>query len=330
MTRNRNNILAFAPVKVVLTFLMLAAGMGRMCAQHPDTLYIYETVVERDTLISRDTTWVHDTVFLHTPILPNDTPEVVTPAYYPEYQEEEDNVEEEPDQPSKSKEHSKKERTRPQWLYDNFYRHEIKLEVCDPYLLALFDRYFVYVYPRGMSPVEYRDKNLLGFSYHISPVYSLSTHFRVNKWFWFGVMVGYAHLDDIESRSPLLNDAHNQGVEPRETNTGPICLRRYNVFTLMPELRFSYLNREHLTLYSGISIGITKFYGKFTILNVEEEGPIHPYFPSGNEGNSAPTLFASAHVTLIGAKLGWNHWFASVELGAGFKGIGTVGVGYEF
>jgi hypothetical protein len=176
----------------------------------------------------------------------------------------------------------------------------------------------------------YRDKNLLGFSYHISQVYSLSTHFRVNKWFWFGVMVGYAHLDDIESRSPLLNDAHNQGVEPRETNTGPICLRRYNVFTLMPELMFSYLNREHLTLYSGISIGITKFYGKFTILNVEEEGPIHPYFPSGNEGNSAPTLFASAHVTLIGAKLGWKHWFASMELGAGFKGIGTVGVGYEF
>ena len=62
MTRNRNNILAFAPVKVVLTFLMLAAGMGRMCAQHPDTLYIYETVVEHDTLISRDTTWVHDTL----------------------------------------------------------------------------------------------------------------------------------------------------------------------------------------------------------------------------------------------------------------------------
>ena len=69
MTRNRNNILAFAPVKVVLTFLMLAAGMGRMCAQHPDTLYIYETVVEHDTLISRDTTWVHDTVFLHKPVV---------------------------------------------------------------------------------------------------------------------------------------------------------------------------------------------------------------------------------------------------------------------
>ena len=314
-----------------LLFLFVLMTATSLFAQHPDTLYIYETVIEHDTLISRDTTWVHDTLFLHKPASSNDTPKVATPAYYPEYQEEEDVVEEEElDQPSKSKERPKKERSRPQWLYDNLYRHEIKLEVCDPYLLALFDRYFVYVYPRGMSPAVYRDKNLLGFSYHISPVYSLSTHFRVNKWFWFGVMVGYAHLDDIESRSPLLNDAHNQGVEPRETNTGPICLRRYNVFTLMPELRFSYLNREHLTLYSGISIGITKFYGKFTILNVEEEGPIHPYFPSGHEGNRAPTLFASAHVTLIGAKLAWKHWFASMELGAGFKGIGTVGVGYDF
>ena len=139
-------------------------------------------------------------------------------------------------------------------------------------------------------------------------------------------MVSYAHIDDIESRKPLLYDT--PGMNPPETNTGPICIRRYNVFTLMPELRFSYLNREHVTLYSGISIGITKFFGKFTILNIEEEGPIHPYITTGDAGNSAPTLFASAHVTLIG--MGWKHWFASAELGAGFKGIGAVGIGFEF
>ena len=329
MTRNRNNILAFAPFKVVLTLLMLAAGMGRMCAQHPDTLYIYETVVEHDTLISRDTTWVHDTVFLHKPVVPNDTPKITSPSYYPEYQEDEGYVEEEElEQPGKTKKHPKKEKSQPQWPYEDLYRHEIKLEVCDPYMLALFDRYFVYVYPRGMSPALYRDKNLLGYSYHISPLYSLSTHFRANKWFWVGVMVSYAHIDDIESRKPLLYDT--QGMNPPETNTGPICIRRYNAFTLMPELRFSYLNREHVTLYSGISIGITKFYGKFTILNIEEEGPIHPYITTSDAGNSAPTLFASAHVTLIGMKLGWKHWFASAELGAGFKGIGAVGIGFEF
>jgi hypothetical protein len=314
-----------------LLFLIVLMTATSLFAQNPDTIYVYETVIEHDTLISRDTTWVHDTVFLHKPTNPNDTPKTTSPSYFPEYQKDEDYVEEvELDQLGKSTKRTKtkKERSRPQWLYDELYRHEIKLEVCDPYLLALFDRYFVYVYPVGMSPNLYRDRNLLGFQSNISPLYSLSTHFRVNKWFWFGVMVGYAHIDDIESRSPLLNNTH--GIEPPETNTGPICIRRYNAFVFMPELRFSYLNREHLTLYSGISIGITKFFGKFTILNIEEEGPIHPYFTADDKGNSAPTLFASAHVTLIGVKLGWKHWFASAEIGVGFKGIGAVGVGYEF
>lgn len=319
---------ATAKYSLLLT-LLLMGSVSRLAAQRPDTLYIFDTVIEHDTLISRDTTWVHDTVFLHKPVVPNDTPKITSPSYYPEYQEDEDYVEEvELDQPGKSTKRTNKERSRPQWLYEDLYRHEIKLEVCDPYLLALFDRYFVYVYPVGMSPNLYRDGNLLGFQSNISPLYSLSTHFRVNKWFWFGAMVGYAHIDDIESRSPLLN--HTHGMNPSETNTGPICIRRYNAFVFMPELRFSYLNRKHVTLYSGLSIGITKFYGKFTILNIEEEGPIHPYFTAGDKGNNAPTLFASAHVTLIGVKLGWEHWFASAELGAGFKGIGSVGVGYEF
>ena len=313
-----------------LLFLIIVMTATSLFAQNPDTIYVYETVIEHDTLISRDTTWVHDTIFLHKATVPNDTPKITSPSYHPEYQEDDYIEEEEANQLDKTRNHPQKERSRSQWLYEELYHHEIKLEVCDPYLLALFDRYFVYVYPRGMSPAEYRDRNLLGFSTHISPLFSLSTHFRVNKWFWVGVMVSYAHIDDIESKRPLMDNSQDHGVQPQETNTGPICIRRYNVFTLMPELRFSYLNREHLTLYSGISIGITKFFGKFTILDIAEEGPIHPYFTTDENSNSAPTLFLSAHVTLIGVKLGWKHWFASAELGAGFKGIGTVGIGYEF
>ena len=314
----------------LLFFLVLMTATS-LFAQSPDTLYIYETVIEHDTLISRDTTWIHDTVFLHKPAVSKDTSEVISPSHYPEHQEDEEYIEEdEPNQPDKSRKHAKKERSRPQWLYDDLYRHEIKLEICDPYMLALFDRYFVYIYPRGMSPAEYRDNNLLGFSYQISPLFALSTHFRVNKWFWFGMALGYAHIDDIESKKPLMDNSHHQGAEPPEPYTEPICIRRYNAFLFMPELRFSFLNREHLTLYSGISIGITKFFGKFTILDIVEEGPIHPYFTTDENSNSTPTLFASAHVTLIGVKMGWKHWFASAELGAGFKGIGAVGIGYEF
>ena len=123
-------------------FLIILMTAASLFAQHPDTLYLYETVVEHDTLISRDTTWVHDTIFLHKPVVPNDAPRNTTPSYYPEYQEEEGNIEEEElEQPDKTPKHSKKEKSRPQWQYENLYSHEIKLEVCDPYMLALFDRY---------------------------------------------------------------------------------------------------------------------------------------------------------------------------------------------
>ena len=319
---------------LLFTVMWMIAGMSQLRAQKPDTLYIYDTETIIDTLFVRDTTYVHDTVFLHKPASPKDTQKVTFPSYYPEYQEDKDygdnEVIEKSGKKDKAQKHPKKEKSRPQRIYDYLYRHEIKLEVCDPYPLALFDRYFVYVYPRGMNPAEYRDGNLLGFQSHISPLFSLSTHFRVNNWFWIGVMVGYAHIDDIESRKPLMDNSYYSGIEPPEANTGPICIRRYNAFTFMPELRFSYLNREHLTLYSGLSIGISKFFGKSTIINIEEDGPIHPYFTADENRTCSPTLFASAHVTLIGLKAGWNHWFANVELGAGFKGICAFGFGYEF
>lgn len=42
--------------RVTFVFLLMMVGIGQLCAQKPDTLYIYETVTEHDTLFSRDTT----------------------------------------------------------------------------------------------------------------------------------------------------------------------------------------------------------------------------------------------------------------------------------
>ncbi|MBO6080641.1 MAG: hypothetical protein J6P54_06735 [Bacteroidales bacterium] len=44
----------------------------------------------------------------------------------------EENELEQQEQKDKTWKHQKKEKTRPQWSYDNLYRHEIKLELCDP------------------------------------------------------------------------------------------------------------------------------------------------------------------------------------------------------
>ena len=50
--------------RVTFVFLLMLGGMCPLWAQKPDTLFIYETVIEHDTLVSRDTTWVHDTLYL--------------------------------------------------------------------------------------------------------------------------------------------------------------------------------------------------------------------------------------------------------------------------
>jgi hypothetical protein len=40
-------------------------------------------------------------------------------------------------------------------------------------------------------------------------------------------------------------------------------------------------------------------------------------------------IYSAFQVTLFGVKAGGSHWFGSFELGAGYKGVASLGVGYE-
>ncbi|MBR4136174.1 MAG: hypothetical protein IKU03_07195 [Bacteroidales bacterium] len=199
------------------------------------------------------------------------------------------------------------------WTEEGLYRHEFKFDVCDPTGVMLFDRYFVFVYPNGMEPNRtWRNK-----SFTSTPVFSLSSHYRVAKWFWVGLSFSVAAYQDPETVQ--------NGTEIMAS-----CNRDFYTMAFMPEIRFSYLNRPHVTLYSALSVGIAQFFGTEECFDVTYPENRHPWFSDGINGDYTPTQFSMLHVTLLGVKAGWHHVFGSLELGAGYKGFGSVGIGYEF
>ena len=199
------------------------------------------------------------------------------------------------------------------WTEEGLYRHEIKFDVCDPTGVMLFDRYFVFVYPNGMEP----NRSWRNEDFFSTPVFSLSSHYRLTKWFWLGLSFSVADYRDpekIQNGSDFIAS----------------CNREYYTIAIMPEVRFSYLNRPHLTLYSALSVGYAQFFGTEECFDVTYPENRHPWFSDGIDRDFAPTQFSMLHVTLLGVKAGWRHVFGSLELGAGYKGFGSVGIGYEF
>ena len=199
------------------------------------------------------------------------------------------------------------------WKEEGLYRHEFKFDVCDPTGVMLFDRYFVFVYPNGMEP----NRSWRNEDFFSTPVFSIGSHYRVAKWFWLGLSLSAAYYRDpekIQNGSDFIAS----------------CNREFYSVAFMPEVRFSYLNRPHVTLYSALSVGFAQFFGTEDCYNVTYPEHRHPWLSGEINGDYSPTRFSTLHVTLFGVKAGWKQMFGSIELGAGYKGLGSIGIGYEF
>ena len=90
------------------------------------------------------------------------------------------------------------------------------------------------------------------------------------------------------------------------------------------------LARPNVTLYSALSVGMASFFGETIATNLIYPEHRHPWFSDALNRDHEPTLFSMLHVTLFGLKASYKHFFGSLELGAGYKGLGSIGVGYEF
>ncbi|MDR0828582.1 MAG: hypothetical protein LBN95_00520 [Prevotellaceae bacterium] len=132
--------------------------------------------------------------------------------------------------------------------------------------------------------------------------YSLSYHNRVTDWFWYGVT--FNSFTTVDTYDGYYD--YNSGQYVND-NTPHYNLR----FSLAPSVRFSYLNKPNVTLYSGIALG----------WGLVRESSHY------DESNYRLGLYFQA--TAFGFSVGKKFFFGG-EIGIGYKGLYSLNVGYRF
>ncbi len=204
----------------------------------------------------------------------------------------------------------------PHWNDDkSLYRHEFRLGVSDHFG-------FLGRWAHQYTTLDYGGEQVRTTStdYHFTPVVSLDYHYRAAKWFWLGLSTGYSFMKEkLYVGNAVFPDAFHWDCKEHH-------------FLIMPSLRFSYLNRPHVTLYSGVAVGVlinrgNRYYGDLSTLP-EFVPAAWGFLPAElPDHTSAGSAF---QLTAFGVKAGAKHWFGSFEAGIGIKGFVNLGVGYEF
>ena len=187
-------------------------------------------------------------------------------------------------------------------------RHEFQFNVGDPvlavnssnigyanYFYRLFTDISFYNSPTTWTePVD--DYPITRFV----PTFSFNYHYRVAKWLWVGGLTTVTGLHNTW-RDRFTDEVTGHGSEVH--------------LSWMPDLRFSYLNRKHVTLYSGFGFGLR-------LVSLKDS----QVFDGEHIHYCTPTY----QLTAFGVKAGAKNWFGNLELGCGIKGVVSAGFGYEF
>lgn len=132
-------------------------------------------------------------------------------------------------------------------------------------------------------------------NYYSTPVVSAGYLFRVTKFLWLGANVNWVGIFGN------IYDA---------TTDLKINTYRENQIAFLPTIRFSYLNKKYVTLYSGLSTG-------FVLSDVK------------NGDTKSLTPYFAGQLTAFGVSAGKN-WFGYTEFGIGYKGFINAGFGCKF
>ena len=131
---------------------------------------------------------------------------------------------------------------------------------------------------------------------------SISAGYTYNVLHWLSVGGAFTYSGDYQKRYDRATD------QEQEKN-------KANRFYLMPMLRFNYLNRPAIRLYSQVGVGIS-------YMNEREYFKDKLYTTSG--------WGTSAQITLIGISVGKKLFGFAEVLGTGVQGSVVVGIGYKF
>ena len=212
----------------------------------------------------------------------------------------------------------------PHWATDkSLYRHEFRLGVSDPLGILLLKNEQV----NFLKIRDDMDMPIINEDRHFMPVVSFDYHYRAAKWFWLGITTGYSYYKATVDYLP-------GGIVPAVDLPNAVVAswqEKEHQMIIMPDVRFSYLNRPHVTLYAGLAVGLLINRGNYYRGTVNDD----IWFDLVPEASFSPqknhtSVFSAFQLTAFGLKAGGNHWFGSFEAGAGIKGFVNLGVGYEF
>jgi len=176
-----------------------------------------------------------------------------------------------------------------------FKRNEFTVGVGDPILLN-FHRNLTGTIPNYYPEVWLQNRPYCGSVYTSCPI-TVGYRYRLLKWLWLGCDVSYCGFYG-SFRDPYTDQK--------------VGNYRDHFIAIMPAIRFSYLNKEHVTLYSGLATGIGLEYCKS-----------YPDYKAHNN-------YFAFQCTFFGVSAGSQSWFGFAELGCGFKGYVNAGLGFRF
>lgn len=137
---------------------------------------------------------------------------------------------------------------------------------------------------------------------------------RMPRWFTLGAECGYWFKDWFYVGGTFVwtgGFSRKENYQHREV----LGYYKYNSFTLMPMVRFAWLRRGIVQLYSSLGLGLN-------LAHVEE--PIE-----SDLDNTYMEGVIAYDVTFFGISVGRN-LFGYLDVGAGQRGAVSVGIGYRF
>lgn len=137
------------------------------------------------------------------------------------------------------------------------------------------------------------------------PTINFEYRYRFAKWFWFGGAVSYTALFDRRE------DRITHELLSKTTD---------HYISIMPSVRFSWLNTKYITLYSGLSAGLIMGFSEAyeQVGSTLADRPYHYV-----------TLDFAGQLTAVGIQGGKN-WYGFAEVGFGVQGFVKAGFGYKF
>lgn len=163
-------------------------------------------------------------------------------------------------------------------------KHEIRLGIGGQWFETLMwnePRFIINSEPVTSSYI-YKER------YRYVPHISFEYNYRPNRWFGYGLM--------MDSSNVMWDSVTRNG---RGEEMGREKNQYFNNFIVMPTVRFTYLNKDHFNLYSGLGVGID--------INSGTETDAF-----GNHVDFSPAI----NLNLIGLSYSYNQWFAALEIGS--------------